>query len=233
MRRYACPLATSAPRLSGFLDDPAWALAPWTENFVDIADGPPPRFRTRAKMLWDSSCLYIGAEMEEPHVWATLTERDSVIFQDNDFEVFIDPDGDAKSYFEIEINALNTVWDLWLPIPYREGGQAVNEWDVAGLQTAVGVRGTLNDPSDVDQGWGVEMAIPWVALVDKAGMRCPPAVGDVWRINFSRVEWQVQVVDGRYVKVPDTPEDNWVWSPQGVIDMHQPEQWGFVEFVGR
>ena len=51
----------------------------------------------------------------------TLTEHDSVIFQDNDFEVFIDPDGDNHNYYEIEINALNTEWDLRLPKPYRDG----------------------------------------------------------------------------------------------------------------
>jgi hypothetical protein len=54
----------------------------------------------------------------------------------------------------------------------------------------------------------------------------------VWRINFSRVEWKLDVKDGRYVKVPDTKEDNWVWSPQFVVDMHRPRMWGCVEFVG-
>lgn len=230
---YFCPRASAAPNFSGFLDDPAWQLAPWTEDFVDIEGDakPKPRFRTRAKMLWDDKCLYIGAEMEEPHVWATLTERDSVIFHDNDFEVFIDPDGDARSYFELEINALNTVWDLWLDVPYREGGQADSTWCIDGLGTAVGIRGTINDPRDTDEGWSVEIAIPWAALADKAGMPCPPRSRDIWRINFSRVQWQTTVTDGKYQKIPDTPEDNWVWSPQGMIDMHQPEHWGFVEFV--
>ncbi len=51
-----------------------------------------PRFRTRAKVLWDENYLYIAAELEEPHVWATLTNHDfAVIFHDPDFEVFIDP----------------------------------------------------------------------------------------------------------------------------------------------
>jgi hypothetical protein len=51
-------------------------------------------------------------------------------------------------------------------------------------------------------------------------------------MNFSRVEWQVEVVDGKYQKVPETREDNWVWSPQGKIDMHIPERWGYVRFTG-
>ena len=46
-------------------------------------------------------------------------------------------------------------------------------------------------------------------------------------------------VDGRYVKrlKPGTkdplPEKNWVWSPQGAINMHMPERWGHVQFSGK
>ena len=58
-----------------------------------------------------------------------------------------------------------------------------------------------------------------------------PADGQQWRINFSRVEWLHDVVDGRYVKRPETKEDNWVWTPQHVVNMHVPREWGFVEFV--
>ena len=39
---------------------------------------------------------------------ARLTKHDAVIFHDNDFEVFIDPDGDNHEYYELELNALNT-----------------------------------------------------------------------------------------------------------------------------
>ena len=84
--------------------------------FVDIEGDarPRPRFATRMKMLWDDEFFYIAADMQEPDIWGTLTTRDSVIFQDNDFEVFIDPDGDTHEYYELEINALKTAWDLLL-----------------------------------------------------------------------------------------------------------------------
>ena len=49
-------------------------------------------------------------------------------------------------------------------------------------------------------------------------------------VNFSRVEWQIDITGGRYRKVPNTHEDNWVWSPQGVVNMHRPETWGYVQF---
>jgi hypothetical protein len=232
-KSYRCVRAQSAPHINGRLDKPFWADASWTDDFVDIQGDPlpTPRYRTRAKMLWDEHCLYIGAELEEPHVWGTLTEHDSVIFHDNDFEVFLDPDGDNHNYVELEINALNTTWDLLLPKPYRDGGPAVNGFELHGLQTAVWVDGTANDPSDEDRGWTVEIAIPWSAIRDVAGCPCPPSAGDHWRINFSRVQWEHTVQDGRYIKIPGKPEDNWVWSPQGVIDMHRPERWGILHFA--
>ena len=58
----------------------------------------------------------------------------------------------------------------------------------------------------------------------------PPRDGDQWRINFSRVEWDTEIADGKYRKVKGKPEHNWVWSPQGVIDMHRPERWGYLQF---
>src|SRR5262249_23844236 len=58
----------------------------------------------------------------------------------------------------------------------------------------------------------------------------PPKDGDQWRVNFSRVEWEHEIVEGKYRKVKGKDEDNWVWSPQGVIDMHRPERWGYVQF---
>ena len=47
------------------VDDAAWRDAPWTEDFVDIEGSkqPAPTFRTRAKMLWDDTYFYIGAEL--------------------------------------------------------------------------------------------------------------------------------------------------------------------------
>jgi hypothetical protein len=231
-RGYVCYRAPGPIAVDGRLDDPGWAGIPWTEPFVDIEGDlkPLPPFQTRAKMAWDDEFFYIAADLEEPHVWGTLTEHDSVIFRDNDFEVFLDPDGDHHLYGEFEINALNTGWDLLLVRPYRDGGPVVDSWEMPGSKTAVHVRGTINDPSDKDEGWSIEIAIPWRVLEELASKAGHPADGDYWRVNFSRVEWQHRLVEGRYAKVPDTREDNWVWSPQGVIDMHRPGYWGDVQF---
>lgn len=232
-RGYVCQFTSTPIQVDGKLDDSAWAKAPWTADFVDIQGSakPKPHFRTQAKLLFDDQYLYIAAELEEPHVWATLTNHDSVIFQDPDFEVFIDPNGDTHRYYEFEMNALNTGWDLFLDKPYMDGGKAHNEWDIPGLKTAVHVRGTLNNASDKDTGWTLEIALPWNVLTREARHASPPADGEQWRLGFSRVEWQINIVDGKYQKVPNQPEDNWIWSAQGPIDMHRPEMWGIVQFT--
>ena len=218
-RGYLCHHTAAPIVVDGTLGEAAWAAAPWTADFVDIQGEakPRPRFRTRVKMLWDDDCLYIAAELEEPHVWATLTRHDSVIFQDPDFEVFMDPDGDTHAYYEFEMNALNTSWDLLLDKPYMDQGKPNDAWDIPGLKTAVHVNGTLNNSTDTDQGWTVEIAFPWKVLAEHARHAGPPTEGEQWRIDFSRVEWRVTSNGGAYKKVPDLPEDNWVWSPTGVV----------------
>ncbi len=236
-RRYICQRVLSPLIHDGKLNDSSWQKARWTTDFVDIEGErrPPPGLRTRVKMLWDDEYLYIGAEMEEPHLQASLTKRDSVVYQDNDFEVFLDPDGDSHRYCELEVNALGTEWDLVLNRPYRDHGRANNDWNITGLLCSVNLGGSINDPSDKDEGWSVEIAIPWKAIEDFANHKGPPHDGEQWRVNFSRVQWRWNVENQTYVKRLDSkgkklPEYNWVWSPQGVISMHRPESWGFVQF---
>ncbi len=121
--------------------------------------------------------------------------------------------------------------------PYRDTkNAAVNNWDYKGLKTAVSIYGTINNPNDKDSCWTVEVAFPWQSFKEIAEVNAPPKDKDQWRLNFSRVEWKTEVKDGKYFKQinPSTnknyPEDNWVWSPQGVVNMHYPEMWGFIQF---
>lgn len=237
-KHYACKKTTTAIIIDGSSSDAAWKSADWSDDYMDIEGDlmPAPKYKTRMKMLWDESNLYILAELEEPHIWATMEQRDEIIYFDNDFEVFIDPDGDNHNYFEIEVNALNTIFDLFLSKPYKSGGRPLIGWDLPGLQSAIGLQGTINNPKDTDQSWTVEMAIPFEAFIMFLPEKKLPVSGDTWRINFSRVQWKAEIVDGKYQKQinPETgnifPEMNWVWSPQGVVDMHRPETWGYLVF---
>ncbi|WP_282038109.1 carbohydrate-binding family 9-like protein [Saccharicrinis aurantiacus] len=237
--RYLCKKITGDIVINGDINKPEWQDAQWTNLFVDIEghDIHKPYFETMAKMLWNDDFLYFAFYIEEEHIWATIKDRDEVIFHDNDIEIFIDANGDTHNYIELELNALNTAWDLYLAKPYREAGPVINEYDIKGLQSAIKINGTLNNPNDKDDSWTVEVAIPWESIISTNTPKRLPVHGENMRINFSRVQWESEVINGTYHKKkhPNTgrflPENNWVWSPIGAIDMHRPELWGMVTFL--
>jgi len=240
-RKYICGQTSGPIKIDGKLDERSWKKAPWTSRFVDIEGDkkPLPYQHTQAKMLWDDTFLYIAAVIEEEHIWAYQEKKDQIVYLENDFEVFIDPDGDGENYYELEVNAINNTFDLFLPKTYKKGGRAQLKWDIKDLESAVSIEGTLNNAKDTDKRWTLEIAIPFASLTNDNVPAIIPAGGSVWRINFSRVNWQHEISgDGKYARKrnPETgkilPEYNWVWSPQGIINMHFPEFWGYLEFVG-
>lgn len=236
-KNYTVLFTPVSPGIDGKIDDAVWQKAVWTENFMDIEGIKKPvlpPLNTRAKMLWNDTCLFIAAEIQDPNVWAYLKDHDAIVYNDNDFEVFIDPDNNTHQYYEMEMNAINTIFDLFMAKPYRNGSGAMIAYDIIGMRTAVNIQGTLNNPGDQDKGWTVEIAIPFHAVTIGNTTRVPRD-GDLWRIGFSRVEWDTEIIDGKYVRKKDQngrnlPEHNWVWSPQGLINMHFPERWGYLQF---
>ena len=217
---YDCRRTTKAPKIDGRLDEKVWRKANVIDKLVDICGGeqPKPRQATSIRMLYDDQNLYIGAEMEEDYLRASVDKRDGIVWHDNDFEVFLDPYSEGIMYYELEFNVLGTLLDLLMDKPYSEGGTFRLAWDCKDLRYAVHYNGTINDSADKDKSWSVEMAIPFNALI-KGGDS--PLNHKVWRMNFSRVEWPS--AQGR--------EENWVWAPTGVVDIHRPQKWGYVRFV--
>jgi len=212
--------------IDGNLNEKVWEQAKWTDYFLDIqgSDFPIPEFKTQVKILWSDSMVYFGAFLEEPHIWAKIKEDEKVMYYDNDFEIFIDPNGDNHNYYEFEFNALNKKWDLFLKWPYRDTLKPDLAWNCKGLRHATKIYGSINKSDDVDSAWTLEVAIPVLQIASEI------KANDVWRVNFSRVQWKTDIVEEEYLK-KDLPENNWVWSPTWKINMHCPEYWGFVQFI--
>jgi len=248
--------------LDGRVDKPAWQTATWSRRFVDMVDGTPGMFDTRVAVRWNDQHLFIAFTAEEPFLRATQSERDSIVFLDNDLEVFIDG-GDC--YYELEVNAANTVYEVlfvwrdalqtgtrfagpefdvhqatahtfggdydrtgasfWRGTHPRGTRWAFTGYDMPGLRTAVHLDGTLNDDTDVDRGWSLEIAIPWPSLAIVAADRpVPPQAGDVWTMFLGR--FQRLVVGGQEVQ----PHPAMALDSHGVYDTHQPERWSRVRF---
>src|SRR5690554_3025916 len=116
--------------IDGKLNEKAWQLAPKSPRFVDIVTGGPALYDTRSAVLWDEEHLYIGFWVEEPFVKAELSERDSLLFNENDVEIFIDG---GDTYYELEVNALNTIYEvffIWQDAYKRNGKYDVPEFDL-------------------------------------------------------------------------------------------------------
>ncbi|MEI6899631.1 MAG: sugar-binding protein [Bacteroidota bacterium] len=235
---YTCYRTSNPIVADGLLNEPDWSKTEWSDDFVDItgkAELKPP-FRTRIKLLWDADNIYLAAQLDEPDVWATIKKRDLVVFHDNDFELFLDPDGNGQNYYEIEVNAFGAIWDLLLTKPYDELGIPVTKWNLDGLKTGIHINGSLNKPASPDTSWIVEMVLPIKELMKGKMAASQPAEGVQWRVNFSRVEWKTEVYGSSYRKIthPLTgkpePEQNWVWSPMKEVAMHIPKRWGRLEF---
>ena len=224
--------------VDGDLTDSEWGNVEWTKEFNDLEGDkkPAPLYSTKTKMLWDDDYFYFAAELIEPHIWATLIDHDDIILYNNDFELFLDPDGDTHNYCEIEMNALTTVWDLILTKPYRDGPKVIDSWHAYGLKKAVKIYGTLNDPSDIDDKWTLELAIPWKVMEELSSHAGAPVNGEQWRVNLMRVNHKIDITDGVYKRKVDPstnkpfPNFNWIWVVAGNSGCHAPELWGFVQF---
>ena len=147
-------------------------------------------------------------ECEDADPWATLSERDALLYEEETVEVFLDPAGDLECYFEIEVNPLGAVLDLVFRRT-RSGYKGDRAWDCEGLRTAVRKTAGM---------WCVEMAIPFRAL----GCGHPRAD---WRVNFCRID--------RPSRDGSLPRELTAWSPPMRANFHTPERFGVLEFAGR
>jgi hypothetical protein len=171
--------------------------------------------------------------------------------EDNDLELFIDPDGDRCNYYEFQINAANVINEVFWDYPLGDGCIGKFGWDMIGIKHAVQVQGTLNCYEIEDEGWSVELALPWsamAALCPKPETNLPPKGGDVWRLNWTRVQKTRHMPDvirspqyfasGKEAMAYEAPRIvglekesvDWVWSVAPSYSAHIPETWGHVTF---
>ncbi|MEW6756340.1 MAG: carbohydrate-binding family 9-like protein [Candidatus Latescibacterota bacterium] len=225
---YTCWKATGPIVVDGAASEDSWLLAaPMSLWDVRYIESPRPHSRpTEARMLWDADNLYVYFRCTDPDVWSVLTERDANLWEDEVVEIFFDPVGEQLNYAEYEVNPLNTVLDLLVTrVPSR---QSFFEWSPP-VSTAIQVGGTLNDHTDTDEYWSMEMALPWQSLVtDMTGLvgerGLPPRDGDIWHFNFYRYE-RLRNASGR-----ETTIEYSAWSPTGEINFHRPDRFGVVQF---
>ncbi len=205
--------ADQAITIDGKLDEAAWSRARSTGDFGNLSGEGPVKPTTSAKMLWDDTNLYIAFDCSDSDIWTNYNKKDDPLYREETTEVMIDADGSGSTYYEMQVNPVNAVYDAYFP--KRRKGMDIS-WD-AGLKSAVQVKGTVNQRTDKDQGWIVEMAIPLAAMKDAPNM--PPKPGDKWRLNLYRMERPAK--RGTIAAM---------WSPTLVGDFHTLNRFGTIEF---
>lgn len=203
-------------KLDGKLDEPAWKATASTGAFVRTLDGMPAAQMAEAKALWDDKNLYVAFLLADKDVWSTLDKRDDKLWTQEAVELFLDADGDGKTYVELQANPRGAIFDSYLPA-YR---QNQNDFD-AGAKVAVQVDGTVELREDQDHGWTVEMQIPLEAArgKEKEMKNVPPAVGTTWRANFFRMDLPA-----------GKAQEGSAWSPPLVGDFHALDKFGILAF---
>jgi hypothetical protein len=209
--------ATGALKLDGKLDEPVWALAASTGPLVNTMNGGPAEPHVTVKSAWDDKHLYVAFDVADDYLKSTFDKNDDHLWEQDCVEIMLDPDGDGKNYFELQVSPANKAFDTRydtrrVPKPFGHV-----DWN-AGLVSGVVLKGKLND-EEKDGGYVAEIAIPWTAFAAGEPKHEAPKAGDTWRGNF-------YVMDAREKTVRANG-----WSPPRVGDFHVPRKFGKITFA--
>jgi hypothetical protein len=251
VQAYDCLRVSQPILVDGRLDKDAWQMAEWSSPFIKMDSGAPVELESRVALLWDDEYLYAGFRFEDHEIWGSMTAYHAHVYRhDSDAQIFLQGEG---VYYELGVNPINTIYEVfwtWMePVVQRRDFATLDRllstehflyflprvgdrlgrfgelaWELPGLKHAVQVDGTLNCPEIRDRGWSVEFALPWKGL-GALDLRTPPKDGDVWRIGASRCQ-HFHDASGADRSV------DWSWNQHGAVNMHIPERWSRVRFVG-
>ena len=227
--QYDCVRIDGEIKIDGKLTDAAWESAAVIE-LLTTDTGEKPRQPTEVRLLWNTEYLYVGFLCYDRDIWGTIYERDGDIYNEEVVEAFLDPDCDLRTYIELEVSPLNTLFDAFV-VNGKSLGQEMHvlrDWDSETLQHAVSVDGTAKTSSSTDRAasanppdtsWSCEIAVPFKDLLTAPNI--PPKTGDVWRMNLYRIDRGKTEAEDEYT----------AWSPTQKIDYHRPQHFGSLRFV--
>ncbi len=215
---HTCRPVADAFKIDGVLDDAGWqgldTLRLLRNN--DPAGGKPSA-ETKVLVAWSATRLYVAYIADGKNVKNTVTKHDDDgLYEQDVVELFLDPDGDGKNYFELEWNCLNTSLDFSFTSPLQGRDVA---WAPKGMQSAVKVHGTANNPADTDTGMVVEISLPWEGFAAWSKSGLPPKAGDNLPLNFYRIIYSSPGV-----------AELISWTSTGAPSFHMPEKFGSLVF---
>jgi hypothetical protein len=212
---YRCVFTQSKIVIDGVFDEPDWQKAERIQ-LVKLVTLEEPAEKTEVQLMYDSEYLYVAFTAYDTDIWAICTERDAPLYMEDALEVFLKPASQKDPYYEFEVSPKNVVLDAYLGKRLQIGNMFTRwtQWNCKGLKTAVRINGTLNDWTDRDQSWTLEMAIPFKDLPSLEGRT--PAHGDVWLFNVARSNYSIGIPDG---------QECTTYARITKFDFHRYEEW--------
>ena len=159
--------------VDGRLDEAAWRLATPAADFVQQQpdEGQPARLRTEVRFLYDASTLYVGAMLHDDdpkRVVINELKRDFTEANNDLFGVVLDTFRDRRTAYGFVTNPGGAQRETQA---YDSGERDDASWNAVWVaRTAI-----------LEDGWSVEMAIPFKTL------RFPEGDDQQWGLNLVRV----------------------------------------------
>jgi len=202
--RYFVRHADRSPLIDGNLDEYEGAQRILLANELTGA-------MSECRYLWDATGLYLGIEAQDHELSAIETEHEGETWKDDGFDLMLDTENNGGTDhgqpgdFHIIVSIMGVTTD---------SGDGEKSWD-PNLSIAVIMEGTVNDRSDVDQGYRIEFFLSWSDMgID------PPRAGDIWGMDVS--------LNDRFND--EYRQDFW-WNSTGA-GSNDPEGWGDMVFLG-
>ena len=164
---YTIARTSAPPRIDGKLDDPVWTVVEPAE--LALTDqGVEATKKSLAYGVYDDDFLYFGFHRIDDDLGKLKLDaqnRDGNVWEDDEFELFLDANHDHATYWQICLNGDNVIWDCYNPGAGCNGGNDT-DWETA-------------TDIDNDEDWFAEIKVSFKALDTKT-----PKAGDVWGVNF-------------------------------------------------
>lgn len=146
---YPVARVTDAITIDGDLAESAWDRAPLVDEFTVYGKSDLNDPQTHFRVIYTDSELLLGIRFDEPNMQRHTPvghPRDSMgVFHGETVEIFVDPDHDQATYYQIAVNSAESIYDSVKTDP---------TWS-ADVRAGVEL---------YDDHWTMEVAIPWADL---------------------------------------------------------------------
>lgn len=214
---FPCVRAASPIIVDGKADEEAWTKAAPITEFRLLKTFGKPTEKTSVRFCYDDENLYALFECDDKDVFTLYDQRDANLWESDAVELFFKPDANNPIYYEFEVAPNNAVFDARMVNTGSGGFKRWAAWDCA-IRTATHIRGTLNQWTDRDKGYTVEIAIPLKAFGEVIGDK--PLKGQTWKFAAVRVDLSVTLTAEERSATANVPDG----------DLHQKEGYFSLTF---